>query len=84
MASASRSQTTLFDLGGGALDVSKEGRVASLDELKSFGVDTVRVIVAWRQLAPQPDSATKPSFDATDPNAYPQQWDALLTTSYAA
>jgi hypothetical protein len=76
-ASASRSQTTLFDLGGGALDVSKEGRAASLDELKSFGVDTVRVIVAWRQLAPQPDSATKPSFDAADPNAYPQQWDAL-------
>ena len=77
VASASRSQTTLFDLGGSALDVSKEGRAKQLDELQAFGVDTVRVIIAWRQLAPDPDSSTKPSFDATDPGAYPAQWDAL-------
>ncbi len=76
-ATASRSQTTLFDLGGSALDVSKEGRAKQLDELKAFGVNTVRVIVAWRQLAPNPDSPVKPSFDATNPSAYPPQWDAL-------
>ncbi len=77
VASASRSQTTLFDLGGAALDVTKEGRAKQLDELQDFGVDTVRVIIAWRQLAPSPDASTKPSFDATDPTAYPAQWDAL-------
>lgn len=76
-ASASRSQTTLFDLGGAALDISAEGRAKELDELQDFGVDTVRVIVAWRQIAPEPNSPTKPPFDATDPGAYPQQWDAL-------
>lgn len=76
-ASASRSQATLFDLGGSALDVSTEGRAKQLDELQDFGVDTVRVIVAWRQLAPSPDSPSRPSFDATDPAAYPQQWNAL-------
>jgi hypothetical protein len=76
-ASASRSQTTLFDLGGAALDISEEGRAKELDELQDFGVDTVRVIVAWRQIAPEPESPTKPNFDATDPSAYPAQWDAL-------
>ncbi|MEK6251200.1 MAG: hypothetical protein AABM43_04515 [Actinomycetota bacterium] len=76
-ASASRSETTLFDLGGAALDVSAEGRAKQLDELQDLGVDTVRVIVAWRQIAPEPNSPTKPTFDATDPAAYPQQWDAL-------
>jgi hypothetical protein len=76
-ASASRSQTTLFDLGGAALDLSAAGRAEQLDELQAFGVDTVRVIVAWRQIAPEPDSPTKPSFDATDPAAYPAQWNAL-------
>ena len=76
-ASASRSETTLFDLGGAALDVSAEGRAKQLDELQDLGVDTVRVIVAWRQIAPEPNSPTKPTFDATDPAAYPQQWNAL-------
>jgi hypothetical protein len=76
-ASASRSQTTLFDLGGAALDIPEEGRAKQLDELQDFGVDTVRVIVAWRQIAPEPNSPTKPPFDATDPAAYPPQWDAL-------
>lgn len=76
-ASASRSQTTLFDLGGAALDISSEQRGAELDQLKAFGVDTVRVIVAWRQIAPDPNAFNKPAFDATDPAAYPQQWNAL-------
>lgn len=76
-ASASRSQTTLFDLGGGALDLSTDGRNEALDQLQAFGVDTVRAIVTWRQIAPSPESAGKPSFDATDPGAYPNQWQGL-------
>ena len=60
------------------LDISADGRAKQLDELKAFGVDTVRVIVAWRQIAPEPDAASKPAFDATDPAAYPaQNWVAL-------
>ncbi len=77
-ASASRSQSTLFDLGGTGLDTSDIGRVAILDQLKSFGVDTVRVVLPWSRIAPDPNSSSKPAFDATDPNAYPQQnWAGL-------
>jgi hypothetical protein len=69
---ASRSQSTVFDLGGTALDIPKVQRDGQLDQLKAFGVDTVRVIVAWNRIAPDPSSHVKPLFDATDPAAYPQ------------
>jgi hypothetical protein len=75
---ASRGQTTIFDLGGTALDIPKVQRDGQLDQLKAFGVDTVRVIVAWNRIAPDPGSAVKPPFDATDPGAYPQNnWGPL-------
>lgn len=77
-ASASRSQTTLFDLGGVALDITPQARAEQLDELQAFGVDTVRAIVTWRQIAPEPDSASKPAFNASDPAAYPpEKWAGL-------
>jgi hypothetical protein len=70
-APASRSQATLFDLGGAGLNLDATGRAKVLDELQDFGVDTVRVIVTWRQIAPDVNAANKPAFDATDPAAYP-------------
>jgi hypothetical protein len=78
-ASASHSQTTLFDLGGSGLNLAPDLRAQQLDQLQSLGVDTVRVIVSWRGIAPSPSSTTKPAgFDATDPAAYPaQNWTAL-------
>jgi hypothetical protein len=78
-ASASHSQTTLFDLGGSSLNPDATGRAAQLDELKGLGVDTLRVLVSWRNFAPDPTSNTKPvGFDATDPAAYPaQNWTNL-------
>jgi len=77
-ASASRSQTTLFDLGGSGLNLPPEQRALQLDQLHDLGVDTVRVIVAWRSIAPEPHAFNKPAFDATDPAAYPaQNWTAL-------
>src|SRR5512133_1225462 len=76
-APASRSETTLFDLGGFALDVDETQRAELLGQLQDFGVDSVRVIVTWREIAPDPDAASKPSFDATDPGAYPAHWAAL-------
>ncbi len=78
LASASRSETTLFDLGGAGLDVPSAQRDGQLDQLQDFGVDTVRVIISWREIAPDASSTAKPSFDATDPGAYPQQnWTEL-------
>ena len=44
------------------------------DEIKALGADTLRVEVKWNEVAPQPESRTKPSFDATDPAAYPGFW----------
>lgn len=47
-----------------------------LDILRSLGVDRIRVTVFWNLLAPSPNSATHPSFDAADPAAYrPGAWD---------
>jgi hypothetical protein len=46
-------------------------RAATLDEIKSLGADTLRVTVKWNEVAPDPDSRTRPSFDASDPAAYP-------------
>jgi hypothetical protein len=45
---------------------------ATLDRLQRLGVDTIRVTMLWKALAPQPTSATAPpGFSASDPAAYP-------------
>jgi hypothetical protein len=78
LASASRSETTLFDLGGSGLDVPAVQRDGQLDQLQDLGVDTVRVIISWREIAPDPNLVNRPSFDATDPAAYPEaNWTQL-------
>jgi hypothetical protein len=43
----------------------------TLDELHKLGVDRVHVYVHWSDIAPAPSSTQRPSFDATDPAAYP-------------
>ena len=43
----------------------------TLDELKRLGVDSVHIYLHWADIAPDPTSAAKPVFDATDPAAYP-------------
>ncbi len=48
----------------------------TLDALHALGVNRVRVSVFWGLVAPAPKSKSRPSFDATDPNAYPAgAWD---------
>jgi hypothetical protein len=49
-------------------------QVASfLDQLKSLGVDRVRVTVLWRLVAPAPTAQAKPAgFDGSNPEAYPK------------
>jgi hypothetical protein len=42
----------------------------ALDEVKLLGADGIRFQLSWRRLAPDPESRTKPSFNASDPNAY--------------
>ncbi len=43
-----------------------------LQELRHLGVNTVRLGIKWSTIAPAPTSRTRPNFNASDPNAYPQ------------
>jgi hypothetical protein len=48
----------------------------TLDQLAAMGVDRIRVSIFWRVVAPANAQVRKPSFDATNPAAYPpQNWE---------
>ncbi len=73
LAAASRTQESLFQddpllVYGTPATVDK-----TLDRLKSFGVDRIRVSVFWSIVAPATDQVQKPYFDATDPAQYPAE-----------
>jgi hypothetical protein len=47
-----------------------------MTQLRSMGIDELKVSVVWSLIAPNAKSQTQPSFDATDPSAYPAHvWD---------
>ncbi len=51
---------------------------ATMQKLRSLGVDRVRLTANWSVLTRDPDGETRPAFDARDPAAYPQAlWDGL-------
>jgi hypothetical protein len=57
---------------------------STVDTLKRLGVDTIRVTMLWKAIAPQPSSTAMPSgFAAGDPAAYPAvswaPYDRLVT-----
>jgi hypothetical protein len=70
---ASANQITILDPTPSLLNGETAARRAdTLDRLQALGVDTVRVQVQWRFLAPAPESSIKPQgFDASDPGDYP-------------
>lgn len=68
-ASASSKQFTTVEaptelLFGGSPD-------AALDQIQGLGATAIRIQLSWDQVAPDADAAHAPSFNATDPNAYP-------------
>jgi hypothetical protein len=65
-AAASRSQIAMFQ-DYRALSAPQ----ATLQQIRALGASTVRVIVPWATIAPGPHRTRKPSFDATNLNAYP-------------
>jgi hypothetical protein len=81
-ASASTSQMAMFQDPGLALNP-----VRRLEILRSLGVGIIRVDVNWSSVAPDATSRTEPSFDATDPGAYPavnwQQYDTIIRDANA-
>ena len=71
-ANADRRQQTIFDATNDLLLAPSEAaRHTVLDHLQSLGVDTVRIVVPWRSIVPEPDSPQVPEgFDPTDPGDY--------------
>ncbi|MBE2318487.1 cellulase family glycosylhydrolase [Solirubrobacter sp. CPCC 204708] len=76
-AGASSRQVTTFEAPRELLSGST--RATTLDQISQFGVKRVRQLVYWRDIAPEPDSKTKPAgFDASNPDSYPaNKWDNL-------
>jgi hypothetical protein len=86
-AGASKTQESIFQDDRLLLTDDAGQRDRTLDELKALGVDTIRVNAIWARIAPDRDSDNKPSFDATDPGAYPSSnwsaFDALIQGAQA-
>jgi hypothetical protein len=59
--------------------------VGTLTQFRELGANTVRVVLPWEGIAPDPFATKKPSFNAADPNAYPAgNWapfDAVINTA---
>ncbi len=80
-ARASSTQVMILQDDANLVYASPQRATETLDTLKRMGVDRVRISVVWQLLAPDAGASTKPTFDATDPNAYPKgvwyQYDLL-------
>ena len=77
-ARASSHQLSVFQDDGLLMNRGLTVQRQTLDELQGLGVDAVHVLVIWNRFAPDPGSRTRPSFDATNPHAYPSgNWDIL-------
>src|SRR3954451_17172741 len=91
-ARASPSQSMTFEA---PVDLATPATSAqAFDEISSFGVKSIRIVLLWQTVAPASSSRVKPGFDATDPtqydwSAYDAQvdgavargWSVLLTVS---
>lgn len=86
-ATASQTQESIFQDDDLLLYNTPSGMQSTLDTLAALGVQRIRVSVLWALVAPDPLSKQRPSFDASDPAAYPQgawnRYDALLTAALA-
>src|SRR3954447_10009233 len=69
-AEASKSQQSMFQDDASLLLSGTARRDKTLNEMKSLGVDIVRVNVVWQRYAPKPNAKKKPSFNAADPASY--------------
>ena len=84
---ASRTQESTFQDDPLLVYGSPQQQISTLDTLKGFGVDRIRVSVFWRVLAPANDALEKPNVDTTDPAAYQapvwEQYDRLIQAAHA-
>jgi hypothetical protein len=74
---ASHSQLTFFEGSSDLLEPASRPQVIA--QLQTLGVKALRIELYWASVAPGPESATRPSFDATNPASYNWgQYDALI------
>jgi hypothetical protein len=64
--------------GAGTQPATDATRATAFADFQTLGVKALRVNLPWHDVAPSADSPTKPSFSATDPNAY--NWGAYGAT----
>jgi hypothetical protein len=82
-AAAAPSQQLIFDAPRDLLDDAK--RPAALEELDRLGVRTLRVLVYWKDVAPDAESATRPGADLSDPASYNwAKYDGLMAAAASA
>jgi hypothetical protein len=70
-AEAKRSQFTMFEASRELKSDNPALRQGTFDEIQAFGVHWLRVVLYWREVAPDADARDVPDFDETDPAAYP-------------
>jgi len=85
---ASVSQSSIFQDDDLLIYNTTAGTEQTLETLALLGVQSLRVSVYWRIVAPDPLSSTRPAnFNAADPAAYPQgswsRYDQLVTDAHA-
>jgi hypothetical protein len=69
-ASASHSEQAFFEAPRDLVEVTPATRAKSFAQLQALGVKALRVELYWRSVAPSPNSAKRPNFDATNPAGY--------------
>jgi hypothetical protein len=82
---ASKTQWSIFEDHPYLVDTDPVTRAKTLDEIKALGADTIRVEVKWNEVAPAPYTTQRPTFDATNPSAYPgfAPYDELIKSAQA-
>ena len=68
---AAPGQATIMEDTSRIVNGDEATRAAALEEFRALGVDTVKMSVFWRDVAPAGASEQRPRFDAADPAAYP-------------
>lgn len=69
-AEARKQQFTIFEAARELKSDDAAVRSQTFDEIERFGVHWIRVVLYWREVAPDRDSATRPQFAETDPRSY--------------
>jgi hypothetical protein len=67
---AGRTRWSIFEDHAALVRSDPDRRERVLKELRSLGADTIRVLGKWNEIAPRPQSADRPRFDASDPADY--------------